>query len=336
MRVVRLDRFGGPDVLRVVDAPVPEVGVDEVLIAVEAAAVNRLDVLTRSGGYHRGGPPPLVLGNEGSGTIAAVGARVTAFAVGDPVFAFRGRPGFYAERVAVPATRVVGRPAGLSPAAAAALPTAWLSAWYCLHHLAGVQPGEVVLVYAASSGVGDAATQIARRAGATVIAVAGSDDKVAWALRNGAHHGIDRARQDVHGQVMAATGGTGADVVLDTVGGVTFAESLRVAARRGRVVALANVALEPSTIDTRDFYPRNVTIYGFQIADLIESGYDPRDDLRQLADLVAAGMLSVHIDATLPFEQAAQAHQRLEQRQARGKVVLVPTPPPPTSPRSAS
>lgn len=336
MRVVRLDRFGGPDVLHVADASVPEIGDDEVLIAVEAAAVNRLDVLTRSGGYHRGGQPPLVLGNEGSGTIAAVGAQVPGLAVGDPVFAFRGRPGFYAEYVAVPAVRVVRRPAGLDPAAAAALPTAWLSAWYCLHHLARLQRGEVVLVWAAASGVGDAATQIARRAGAIVIAIAGGEDKVAWALGNGAHHGIDHARHDVHAEVMAVTGGAGADVVLDTVGGASFSASLRAAARAGRVVALANVALEVSIIDTRDFYPRNLTIHGFQITDLIDHGYDPRDDLRQLAALAATGGLTVHIDTALPLEQAAQAHQRLEQRQTRGKVVLLPTPAAPTPTRTTA
>lgn len=194
----------------------------------------------------------------------------------------------------------------------------------------------MVLVWAAASGVGDAATQIARLAGATVIAMAGGDDKVAWALGNGAHHGIDHTRRDVSAEVLDVTGGAGADVVLDTVGGATFARSLPLAARAGRVVALANVALEPNTIDTRDFYPRNITIHGFQITDLIDHGYDPRDDLRRLADLVTDGALSVHVDATLPFESAAQAHQRLEQRRTRGKIVLVPTQPPTTPPGTTS
>jgi len=327
MKAVRVEQFGGPDVLRVAELPAPEPRDDEVVIELEAAGVNRLDVLVRSGGYHRGGQPPLVPGVEGSGVIRQVGSAVTGFAAGDRVLAFGGRPGFYAEYVAVSGRRVVRRPEGLDPAAAAALPTAWLSAWYCLRHLARPGPGQRVLVYAAASGVGDAAVQVAKHLGAEVIAVAGSDDKLAWTLANGADHAINHARQDVLAATMALTDGEGVEVVLDAVGGRTFAEALKTAGHGGRVVCLANVALESSRVDTRDFYPKNLAIYGFQVTNLIErGGYDPRGDLEELADLAAQGHLNVHVDQVFPLEHAAEAHRYLEARRNRGKVILEPNP----------
>ena len=118
------------------------------------------------------------------------------------------------------------------------------------------------------------------------------------------------------------TEGQGANMVLDLVGGDTFAGSLRAVARAGNVVALANVALAPSTIDTRDFYPRNVHIHGFQITDLMEHGYDPRPDLRELLDAVDTGRFTVPVDSTFPLADAAAAHRRLESRAALGKVIL--------------
>jgi hypothetical protein len=127
--------------------------------------------------------------------------------------------------------------------------------------------------------------------------------------------------------------GAGADVVLDAVGGPTFAQALKAAGRGGRVIAMANVALQPSQIDVRDFYPKNVTIYGFQITDLIERGaYDPRDDLKELANLVATGTLTVHVDRTFTLDQAPDAHRHLERRANRGKVLLTTT----SNPSSAS
>jgi NADPH:quinone reductase len=274
MKAVQIERFGAPEVLEVAEVSSPEPQGDEVLIEVEAAGVNRADLLTRSGLYHRAGQPPLVPGFEGSGVVREVGDSVERFAPGDRVFAFGGRPGFYAEQVAVSERRVVGVPEGLDFASAAALPTAPLSAWYCLRHLARLGAGEKILIYAAASGVGDAAVQIAKLTDAEVLAVAGSEEKVAWALRNGADHGV-------------------------------------------------NVALEPSTVDTRDFYPKNATIHGFQLTNLVERlGYDPRGDLEELARLAARGELKVHVDVIFPLAEAAEAHRHMEGRRNRGKVIL--------------
>ena len=325
MKAVRIEEFGGPEVLRTAEIPTPEPGEDEVLVELRALGVNRADVLTRGGGYHAAGQPPIVPGFEGSGIVRSTGAAVTGVSAGDRVLAFGGRPGFYAEYVAVPQGHVVRMPEGLGWDAAAALPVAPLSAWYCLRHLARLTSGETVLVRAAASGVGDAAVQISKHLGATVVATAGSDEKVAWALENGADEGINHSSEDVLERTREIAGEGGVEVVLDTVGGRHFGESLKLAGHGGRVVALANVALEESRIDTRDFYPKNVTIYGFQITKLIgRLDYDPRADLAELADLAAEGTLEVHVNQVFALEEAADAHRHMEARRNMGKVMIHP------------
>jgi NADPH2:quinone reductase len=331
MRAILVNEFGGPECLEPVELPDPVPGPGEVLIAISAAGVNRADALARSGGYHRAGRPPLRLGLEGAGTVAGLGTGVTEPAVGSRVVAVgaTNEPGFYAQLAVVPADRVVAVPDGVDLIVAAALPTAWLTAWYCLRRLADVHPGETVLVHAAASGVGSAAVQIARDAGARVIGTARSPDKTAWVIGQGAQAALDTSALDsdrLLEEIGRLTDGRGPDVVLDTVGGRTFADSLRVVGYAGRVVALANVALAPSLIDTRDFYPKNVRILGFQITGLMEHGYDPRPDLRELLEAVAAGRFTVPVDATFDLADAADAHRHLEQRANRGKVMLTVRP----------
>ncbi|MER6959992.1 MULTISPECIES: zinc-binding dehydrogenase [unclassified Streptomyces] len=327
MRAIRIEEFGGPEVLVPVEVPDPVAGPGEVLVRVAAAGVNRVDALVRSGRYHRAGRPPLIPGAEAAGTVAAVGEGVSGFAPGQRVLALDGgkAPGFYAESAVVPATQLVALPDGVDLTTAATLPIAWLSAWYCLRRLARVGKDDTVLVKAAASGVGTAAVQIAAATGARVLALAGSAGKAAWAGEFGAHATVDGSAHPGEAEVeevLRLTEGRGADVVLDTVGGRAFGLSLREVAQGGRVVALANVALEPSTVDTRDFYPKNASILGFQLTNLQLSGWDPRPDLRELVDGVAAGDYRVPIETVLPLDQARAAHERLESRDSRGKIVL--------------
>ncbi|WP_028933631.1 quinone oxidoreductase family protein [Pseudonocardia spinosispora] len=326
MRAVVMEEFGDPDVLVWSHRPDPVPGPGHVVIAVEAAGVNRADLLFRSGNYHRGPVLPSVPGLEAAGTVLAVGEAVEELAPGDRVLAWgaTGEPGFYSEQASVPAVRTVRIPAEVPSAAAASLPTAWLSAWYCLHHLGAIVEGQTVLVHAGASGVGSAAVQIAKDAKTRVIATAGGVHKSGWVRDLGADEVLDHNLVDVAAEIARLTDGRGADMVLDLVGGDTFAVSLRSVARAGTVVAMANVALEPSRIDTRDFYPRNVHIHGFQITDLLEHGYDPRPDLRELLAGIAGGRFHVPIDSTYPLSDAAAAHRRLASRAALGKVVLTP------------
>src|SRR3981189_492418 len=162
MRAAVVREFGGPENLVVTELPDPRPGPGQVLIAMAAAGVNRADVLARAGKYHRAGQPPLGLGLEGAGVVREVGAGVTEVAVGQRVLASGATndPGFYADLVVVPVEQVVAVPDEVALARGAGRPTAWLSAWYCLRHLAEVKPGEFVLVHAAASGVGSAAVQI--------------------------------------------------------------------------------------------------------------------------------------------------------------------------------
>ena len=167
--------------------------------------------------------------------------------------------------------------------------------------------------------------QISKHLGAIVIATAGSDEKVAWALENGADEGIKNSSEDILERTREIAGEAGVGVVLDAVGGRSFGESLKLAGHGGRVVALANVALEESRIDTRDFYPKNVTIYGFQITNLMQRlDYDPRADLAELADLAAEGTLEVHVNQVFALEEAADAHRHMEARRNMGKVMIHP------------
>ncbi|MFJ4833590.1 zinc-binding alcohol dehydrogenase family protein [Streptomyces sp. NPDC088747] len=330
MRAVRIDEFGGPEVLVSVEVPDPVAGPGQVLVRVAAAGVNRADALVRAGTYHRAGRPPLIPGVEAAGTVAAVGEGVTGVAVGQRVMALDGvnAPGFYAELAVVPADRVTVLPDGVDLTEAAALPVAWLSAWYCLRTLARVTKDDTVLVKAAASGVGSAAVQIAAGTGARVIAMAGSPEKTAWAAGFGAESVIDTSAHPDDAEVeevLRLTDGRGADIVLDTVGGRAFGRSLREIGHGGRVVALANVALETSTVDTRDFYPKNASVLGFQLTNLQIHGYDPRADLRELAERVAAGTYRVPVETVLPLERARAAHERLEQRDNKGKIVLAVT-----------
>ena len=234
MKAVQIEEFGGPEVLKTAEIPAPEAGEDEVLIELRASGVNRSDILTRSGSYHAAGRPPIVPGFEGSGVVVREpGPAATGISSGERVLAFGGRPGFYAEYVAVPTRHVVKIPEDLDCDSAAALPVAPLSAWYCLRRLAQLRSGEKVLIWAAASGVGDAAVQIAKHLGATVIATTGSDEKVAWALQNGADEGINYAREDVLERTRGIAGEGGVEVVLDTVGDRPSEKALKSSAMAG-------------------------------------------------------------------------------------------------------
>lgn len=324
MRAVQLTEFGPAHTMRPSEIPDPTAGLGEIVVALSAASVNRADLLYRSGKYHAGPPLPAVLGAEGAGTVAEIGPGVAGFEIGDRavVWGASGAPGCYAERAAVSADKALKIPPEVELVDAAAVPIAWLSAWYCLHHLLELRDGDTVLITAAASGVGSAAIQIARDVGATVIAVVGHDDKAPWVTDLGANHVLNRLRDDVVDQVRNLTSGSGADAALDLTGGETFSACVRAVGHSGRVAAMANVALAPSTLDTRDFYPKNARIFGFQITNLMDHGYDPRPDLGELLDAVATGRFTVPIDATFPLARAADAHRHMEGRGARGKVML--------------
>lgn len=323
MRAVVVGRFGGPEVLELHELPAVALEPGAVRVRVEACGVNRADVLLRKGAYH-GATAPARPGLEGAGTVVQVTAG-SSYAPGDRVVLFADRSGLYCDE-AVPQESAIARiPDGVTATQAAALPINWITAYACLHKLIEIGPQDTILIPAAASGVGTAAIQLAKAAGARVIACASTEAKLALARKLGADETFNYREDDVVEAVKARTSGAGVDCVIDIVGGAMFAAALKALAPFGRVAALANVTLEDSVINTRDFYPKNARIMGFQYGRLIAAGrYDPRPDLEAILDGIAIGAYQPVIDRTLPLSEAAEAHRLLESRQVLGKLVLIP------------
>ncbi|MFC4376249.1 zinc-binding dehydrogenase [Nocardia halotolerans] len=299
MRTVSQDAFGGPEVLRTIEAPRPVLLAGEVLIRMAATSVNPVDTKARSGAVRYLGEPPFTLGFDVAGTIVEVGAEVDAFAPGDEVFGMvASRTGTYSEYVVAGTDTIAPRPHRVSALQAAALPTAGSTAWQALR-LAGLSDGERILIHAGAGGVGHLAVQLATLRGAHVAATARAANH-AFLRELGAAEVIDYQSVDFEKVV------TDVDVVLDLVGGGYGSRSLRVLRPGGRYVTAqgSDAADDPRC--------RRVT------------GRPSIDDLSALADLVGDGRLRVHIDRVMSLTEIAEAHRLSESGRTRGKIVLVP------------
>jgi NADPH2:quinone reductase len=321
-RSIIVETFGGPDALHLVSEnslPLPD---HSVRVAIKACGVNRADVLLRSGSYH-GVAAPARPGIEASGEV--VESSSARFPVGARVVIFANRTGLYTTETVSSEHEICLIPDGVSFERAAALPINWLTAWRCLHALIKLRADDVILIPAAASGVGTAAIQIARQVGATIIAAAGSAEKLQVAQELGAHFVVNYREANLAEAVRECTHGKGASAFLDAVGGAIFSAGLKALASFGRVAALANVTLEDSLINTRDFYPKNAEIYGFQFGNLLAAGrYDPAPDMTRILDFVADGTFAPHIARTFPLTEVAEAHRFLESREVIGKLLLAP------------
>ncbi|WP_221239644.1 quinone oxidoreductase family protein [Longimicrobium terrae] len=303
MKAIAINRFGGVDTLVPRDLPVPGIGPGEVLVRVEVAGVGEWDPFEREGGYAEmmGMTPefPYVLGSEGAGTIAAVGEGVTRFAPGDRVYAvgfLNARGGFYAEYTAVNADMVSPIPGGLSTEQAAVVGGVGLTAVRGLDDTLHIQPGESVMVFGASGGVGHVAVQIARRMGARVLAVASGEDGVALARRIGADAVADGRADDVL-VAARAFAPDGLDAALLATGGDTAQQALLAMRSGGRVAYPNGVQPEPTAPD------------GVRI-DAYNGDPDP-DAIARLNRLIEQGPFDVHVARTFPLAQAADAHRAL-------------------------
>jgi NADPH:quinone reductase-like Zn-dependent oxidoreductase len=310
MRVITQQTTGGPEVLQIGSAPVPEPLPTEIRVRVAAAGVNPVDWKTRAGSGMAAvlGPPPFTVGWDVAGTVDAVGPGVTRFTVGDTVF---GMPWFprqaaaYAEFVTAPSRHFAHRPAGLGEVAAAALPLAGLTAWQCLVDIADVRPGQRVLVHAAAGGVGHLAVQIAKSRGAYVIGTASS----------GKHDllhdlGIDEAvdyRREAFEKVVEPV-----DVVYDLLGGDVALRSLDVLAPDGIMICLPSAAAADAMAAAR---ARGLRATGM----LVEPDGDGLDELARLVD---GRHLRVIVAETFPLERASHAHRAGELGRTTGKLVL--------------
>jgi NADPH:quinone reductase len=323
MTVIELEAPGGPEMLRPGTRPVPEPGDGEILIRVTAAGVNRPDVLQRKGAY----PPPPgasdLLGLEVAGTVAALGTGTTRYAVGDQVCALVPGGG-YAAYVKTPEPQALPIPAGLSLTEAAALPETFFTVWTNVFDRGRLQSGETLLVHGGTSGIGTTAIMLGKAFGATVLATAGSARKCAAAEALGADRAINYATEDFVAAVKDRTGGRGADVILDMVGGSYVARNYEAAADQGRIVQIAFLESPKATVDFTRLMLKRLVHTG--------STLRPRTVAEKAAiaaaleakvwPLIAAGRLKPVMDQVFPLAAAAEAHRRMEANDHIGKIVL--------------
>jgi putative PIG3 family NAD(P)H quinone oxidoreductase len=323
VRAVVITEPGGPDVLEVEDVPAPEPVAGEVLVDVAASAVNRADLLQRQGHYPQPSGAPPYPGLECSGTIAALGAGVTGWAVGQPVCALLGGGG-YAEQVTVPAGQLLPVPAGMSLLDAAALPEVTCTVWSMVFDRGRLLPGEVLLVHGGTSGVGTMAVQLAHRHGATVAVTAGSMAKLAVCVGLGADILVNYREDDFVARVREATDGHGVDVILDNMGAAYLRRNLAVLAVDGRLVSLG---LQGGTTGELDL-GRLMSVRGSVTAASLRAQPPKRK-----AAIVAAthayvwpaldkGEVRPIIDSVFDLADVASAHRRVESSEHVGKVLL--------------
>jgi NADPH:quinone reductase len=316
MKAIAIDRFGGPETLTLKTLPVPEVGSDEVLIHVEVADVAVWDPFEREGGFAKlfGSEPrfPYVLGTDGAGTVATVGARVRRFKKGDRVYGIslmNPKGGFYAEYVSVKADNVSPVPAKVTTEQAGVMPCDALTALTGLDDVLGLKPGEALMIFGAGGGIGHLAVQLAKRMGARVLAVASGDDGVALARRLGADVVVNGRKDDVVAAARAFTP-AGLDAALLTAGGEAADRALAATREGGR-------AAYPNGVEPVPKVRPGVRLSSY------DGGAD-RNAIEKLNRLIEAGPFEVHVARTFPLDQAAAAHRALAEHYL-GKLALRPS-----------
>jgi len=325
-RIVRFHQTGGPEVLKIEQVDVPPPGPGEVRIAVKALGLNRAESMFRSGHYLEQPRFPARLGYEAAGTVEALGEGVQGLKIGDavstiPAFS-QNQYGVYGDTAIVPAFAVAKHPASLSWAEAAAVWMQYATAYGALIDIAGLKAGDTLLIPAASSSVGIAAIQIARMIGATPVALTRGSSKRKALLDNGAAHVIATEEQDLVAEAKKLTGGKGARIVFDPVGGPTVAKLTVAMAERGILILYGALSTEPTPLPLMDVVGKSLTIRGYL---LFEITGDPRRLKRAkkfIVDGLSAGKLKPVVAKTFPLEQIVEAHRYMESNQQVGKIVV--------------
>jgi NADPH2:quinone reductase len=320
MKAAVIYENGDPEVLRYEDVPDPECPDGFVIVDAEAISIEGGDLLARAMGEL--GAVPHVVGYLSAGTISDVGAGVEHRAVGDRVVALSA-VGSHAARRAVPAAMTWPIPDGLDAARAACVPVAFGTAYECLFTAGDLAEGQTVLIHAGAGGVGMAAIQLAKRAGATVIATASSDEKLERLKTLGLDHGINYATDSFVERTNQLTDSRGVDVVIDSIGGQNLVDSIGVLAYRGTLVSVGVAARAGSAIEARSLWTRNNALRGVYLGGAILPEYARiHPKIGDMLERVASGELHVEIDRSFPLAQAAAAHAYIESRKAFGRVIL--------------
>ncbi len=323
MRAVIAAGPGGPEVLQLGTRPRPSPREGEILIAVEAAGVNRPDVFQRQGLYPPPPDAPDILGLEVAGTVAARGPGATRHQLGDRILALVPGGG-YAQYCLAHESNALPAPASLTIVEAGGVPETFFTVWTNVFESGALKAGETLLVHGGTSGIGTTAIALAKAFGAKVIATAGSPEKTAACLRLGADVAIDYRAADFVAETLKATDQKGADVILDMVGGVYVARNYAAAAPRGRIVQIAHLSGPKATVDLRPLMVKRLVHTG--------STLRPRSAAEKAAivealrarvwPLLAEGRCKPVIDSTFPLAEAAKAHERMESSAHIGKIVL--------------
>ncbi|GHO51635.1 zinc-binding dehydrogenase [Ktedonobacter robiniae] len=342
MKAVVFHEHGDTRVLRVEDLPQPTPGPTEVVLKVHACGINRLDIYSRAG-RTKIAPMPHISGSEVAGEIVAVGDTVRGLTVGQAVavapYLFCGQcefcrsgeeaiclkgdivglgsQGGYAEYMLAPASSIVPLPEGVDAGSAAAVGLAAITAWHMLTKKAPLQPGQDILIQAGGSGVGSAAIQIAKLAGARVITTVGNEEKRAKALELGADDVINYREHDFFQEVRRLTNKRGVDVVFEHIGPETWEKSVACLARGGRLVTCGATTGNESKVNIWNLFAKEQTLLG--------SYGGTRQDLADVLKLVARLKFLPVVDSTYPLERVGEAQQRLERRESFGKLIVTPS-----------
>lgn len=323
MRAVVCDGAGGIEVLKIGEIPDPQPAVDEVVIDVVAAGVNRADLLQRQGFYPPPAGAPETIGLEVSGRISAVGADVEGWSVGDECCALLAGGG-YAEKVAVPAPQVMPVPDGLDLVSAAALPEVVATVWSNVFMAAHLKAGETLLVHGGASGVGSMAIQLGVAHGARVLTTVGSAEKMEFCTRLGADVAINYKEAEWASVVQEATGKAGADVILDIIGAKYLSDNVKSLAYDGRLVVIGMQGGTKGELDLGRLTSRRgwITGSGLRVRSVEDKGRILTEVVAHVWPLIAEKKVRPVVHRTFPLDQVARAHEALEQSTNLGKIVL--------------
>jgi NADPH2:quinone reductase len=322
MKAIEVKKTGGPEVLQLADLPVPQPKPNEAVVKIAASGVNFIDVYQREGRYSV--PLPFVLGQEGAGTVTAVGPEVKSVKPGDRV-AWTSVLGSYAAYAAVPGERLVPVPQGVSDQQAASAMLQGTTAHYLIYDTFPLKRGQTALIHAAAGGVGSLLVQMAHNIGARVIATVSTDEKAKLAQQAGADEVILYTHSDFEAETKRLTNGKGVDVVYDSVGKTTFEKGLNVLRTRGMMVLFGGSSGAVPPFDPMQLASKgSLYVTRPTLAHYIATTEELRARSSTVFKMIADGKLKLRIEHTYPLADAAKAHRELEGRKTTGKLLLIP------------
>ena len=320
MKAIRVEKQGGPEVLKLVDiAPIEAPGPGQAVVRIVAAGVNFVDVGQRRGTYPR--QVPFTPGVEGAGVVESVGEGVRSVKPTDRV-AFTGLPGAYSEAILADAERLIPLPEEFTFEEGAAFPLQGMTAHYLIHEFRQLVPGSFVLIHAAAGGMGGLLVQWAKHLGANVIGTVSTEEKARTARTSGADHVIVYTEQDFTAEAKRITKGRGADLIIDGVGRTTFKGDLDAVAVRGHIVIFGAASGPADPVSPNALMPNALTVSGGSLQNYLRTNEELMQRANDVIAGIRAGWLKLNIGRVLPLAQAAQAHELLENRKTEGKLLL--------------